>query len=180
VIPIAADGSFKDTFKKNGVHVYTTCEIIPYFKTLADIKSEIKAFKAPNGNLLNNRKLNWCRGVEGRNSAVYGDTLADNCVDAGGWFPWYGPRNELLLAFPDGVKFKSFTFWSNNIADAELQVWSYGEWIKIAEWKNRGEFKSTWSGEEQDTVKLRLIVKKIKPHRNSAEGVPNVTEIDIR
>lgn len=179
-IPIATDGSFKDTFDNNGAHVYTTCEIFPDFKTLTEIKKEISDFKAPNGNLLNNRKLNWCRGVEGRNCAVYGDSLADNCLDAGGWYPWYGNRKELLLAFPDGVKFKKFSFYSNNIADAELQVWSYGKWIKVTEWKNRTKFKSTWKGEEQDTVKLRIIVKKMRYGRSSSENVPNITEIDIR
>ena len=180
-INIEKDGSFTDKFTKDGVHIYTTIEQLPYFKSLQQIKEEIAAIKAPKGNLLNNGKLNWTNGVAGRNCRKYGDELADNVIDTGGWYPWYGVnRKELILTFPDEVKFSTFAFYSNNIADAELQVWSFGKWITVTEWKDRTTYKSLWKGEVQETVKLRIIVKKMKYGRSSTESCPNITEIEMQ
>ncbi|MCF6175964.1 MAG: hypothetical protein L3J71_09360 [Victivallaceae bacterium] len=176
-------GKFSDTFAVGDVHIYTTCDQIPYFKSLQEIKAEIAAIKSypkSGKNILRNGKFNWQRGVDGRDSRIYGDSLADGNFDSPGWQPWYGNRKELNLVFPDGVKFNKFSFYSNNIKAARLEVWSYGKWRELAKWTNIYQFRTTWQGKMQDTVKLRLMVDKVKLGRNVNGGsIPCITEIKM-
>ena len=177
------NGQFTDEFGKNGVHIYTTCDALPYFKSLKEIKSEIAAVKTypkTGKNLLRNGKINWQRGMNGRDNRIYGDSLADGNLDSPGWLPWYGNRKELNLVFPNGIKFSKFSFYSHNIKVARLQVWSFGKWREIAKWDDIHKSTITWQGEMQDTVKLRLLIDKVKLGRNTfAASTPCITEIEM-
>jgi Carbohydrate family 9 binding domain-like len=176
-------GKFSDTFAVNGVHVYTTCDQIPYLKSLTQIKSEIDAIKnypKHGKNLLRNGKVNWQRGVSGRDNRIYGDSLADGNFDSAGWLPWYGSRKELNLVFPDSIKFSKLTFYSNNIKAARLEIWSFGKWRELAKWDDIHQFKTTWQGKMQDTVKLRLLIDKVRVGRKiRGATIPCITEIEI-
>ncbi len=176
-------GKFSDKFAVGAVHLYTTCDQIPYLKSLKAIKAEIAAIKSypkSGKNMLRNGKVNWQRGVSGRDSRIYGDSLADGNFDSLGWHAWYGNRKELNLIFPDGVKFNKFSFYSNNIKAARLEVWSFGKWRELAKWSDIHQFKTTWQGKMQDTVKLRLMVDKVKLGRNiNGSSIPCITEIEM-
>jgi Carbohydrate family 9 binding domain-like len=176
-------GKFNDSFAAGDVHIYTTCDQIPYFKSLKQIKREIAAIKSyskSGKNILRNGKINWQRGVSGRDSRIYGDSLADGNFDSLGWHSWYGNRKELNLVFPDSAKFSKFSFYSNNIKTARLEVWSFGKWRELAKWTDIHQFKTTWQGKMQDTVKLRLLVDKVKLGRNvNGSSIPCITEIEM-
>ncbi|MDD5706507.1 MAG: hypothetical protein PHR35_11320, partial [Kiritimatiellae bacterium] len=170
------DGRFSDRFALHGAHVYTSLEALPYMKTLDEVRGEIAAFgkdRQPD-NLLRDGATDWAVGDDGRNCRIYGDQLADGCVDAGGWYPVYGNRTELLLVFPKGVKFHKFVFHSNNIAAAHLQAWNDGKWIELKKWDDLQGFRHTWEGAQTETVKLRLLVDKVKSRQ-----LPSVTEVEL-
>ncbi len=130
---------------------------------------------------MRNGKINWQRGVSGRDNRIYGDSLADGNFDSVGWQPWYGNRKELNLVFPDGIKFTELTFYSNNIKAARLEVWRFGKWRELAKWDDIHQFKTTWQGKMQDTVKLRLMIDKVRVGRKIRGGtIPCITEIEIK
>ena len=180
-VKLDGKGGFQDTFYINGVHVYTTCEQIPFFQSLADIRKEIDAIKKvyPKGNILRNGSIDWAVGVGGRNCKIYGHELADGAVDTGGWLPWYENKKELVLTFPQGAKFNRLVFYSGNIKDADLEIWDYGKWRKLKTWQDRRSFKSIWSGKTCETVKLRLKINKLKYGRGREADTPNITELEI-
>ncbi len=175
------DGAFFDEFGPLGARVYTTNDRLPWMKSLDAIKAEIAAAMEPKpGNLLRDGKTDWGRGVNGRNARIYGDALADGTTTARGWFPWYGQRKELLLVFPKGVKFKTFVFYSANIAAMRLEAWSFGKWRPLVDWKNIHQYRTEWTGDEVVTVKVRLTVEKIREgYRPYAYSIPCITEIEM-
>ena len=177
------DGVFTDEFGVNGAHIYTTCDVIPYMKSLKEIKADISAlqtYPANGPNLLRNGKLAWSNGMSGRDARIFGDGLADGNIDSPGWLKWGLPGKEIALVFPDGVKFNKFIFYSHNVGAATLEAWSFGKWRKIAEWKDIHQFKTVWSGKAVKTVKLRLKLEKIKlGHNYLGNAHPCVTEIEM-
>ncbi|MDD5705236.1 MAG: hypothetical protein PHR35_04885, partial [Kiritimatiellae bacterium] len=171
------DGAFEDRFVLNGAHVYTTLEALPYMKSVDEVKAELAALRTnyDKGNLLRNGSTDWAVGIDGRNARLYGDQLADGCVDTGGWFPAYTSRTEFDLVFPKGVKFHKFVFYSYNIESATLQVWDSGKWTDLKTWNDMQGFKQTWEGDRKETVKMRLRVNRLKPR----EQMPSVTEVEL-
>ncbi len=176
------NGSFSDQFAVNGAHVYTTCEVLPYFPSLAEIKRQIEDVKGRivESNRLRDGKTDWAVTPSGRNARIYGDELADGCIDGGGWFPWYSNRKELVLVFPHSVKFDKFVFYSNNIGKARLEIWRYGKWEPLHTWDEIHQFVTTWQGPEQEAVKLRLLVDAVRNGQGFiSESIPNISEIEI-
>lgn len=177
-----SNGAFTDDFGPIGAHVYTTNNRMPWMKSLDEISAEIAAVRAApaNGNLLRDGKTDWSRGVEGRNARIYGDALADGCVDRRGWFPWYGQRKELTLVFPDSVTFKKFVFYSANVGAAHLETWYFGRWIELAKWNEITGYKNVWEGKPCKTVKIRLIIDEIREgDRPYAYSIPDISEIEM-
>jgi hypothetical protein len=177
------NGCFEDTFAKNGVHIYTTCDQLPILKSIKEIKAQIAAIKAypKNGkNLLRNGTVHWETTVNGRDNRIFGDSLADGNLDSPGWLPWYGNKTELSLIFPDSVKFNKLVFYSPNLQQARLEVWDYGKWRLLKQWKDIQSFKTTWQGKTQDTVKLRIVFEKTRTGRNITGGaLPCINELEL-
>lgn len=179
VVPVV-DGSFTDEFAGLGVHVYTTLEVLPDFRTLEEIEQEIAAEIARGGqagNLLASDKVKWCvtdwgRGVDADRE------LCDGRTDAVGWMPVYEDRTQCLIRFAEPVSFSRVAVWTPTLKDADLEVWQDGEWKVLHQWRDQYLPKLEWQGQTQTTDQLRI--RPVANRQGYGSWVyPEITELGI-
>lgn len=179
VIPVV-NGTFTDDFEGLGVHVYTTLEVLPDMRTLAEIEQEIAtelARGARDGNLLASNKVKWCvtdwgRGVDADRE------LCDGRTDAVGWMPVYEDRTQCLIRFEEPVSFSRVAVWSPTLKDADLEVWLDGAWQPVHQWRDQFLPKMEWHGDKLTTDQLRIKV--VANRQGYGSWVyPEITELGI-
>ena len=156
-LPVA-DGKFTDQFDGLGVHVYTTLEVVPHFRTLDEVDDEITTRlerPAKEGNLLADGKTKWWLGEPGQAFSSDLD-LADGARDASGWLPWYGDRTQCVLVFDKPVTFARVEFYSPSIAAADLDIWQDGKWQTIHQWKDQYLHRLEWKGRRVRADRVRI------------------------
>jgi len=157
VVPVEG-GKFTDKFDGLGAHVYTTLEVVPYFKTLDAIAKEISEHRGRQrveGNLLASPGVRWAVGGFGRSFSSDSD-LADGVRDAAGWFPVYGDRTQCLLVFAKPVTFSRITLHTPTIRDATLEARVGGKWRTLHEWKDQSLYELTYKGRAVTTDRIRI------------------------
>ncbi|OGV74729.1 MAG: hypothetical protein A3K18_15270 [Lentisphaerae bacterium RIFOXYA12_64_32] len=174
------DGTFADEFAGLGVHIYTTLEVLPDFRTLAEVQKEIDgvlAQPAKDGNLLGRPDVEWAIGEYGMNFSSDSD-LADGVTDAGGWYPVYGDRKQCVVVFSKPVRFSRVVLHSTTIKAASLDIWDGKDWKTIHQWKDQFLSRLEWKGEKVTTEKVR-----IKPEEDrldyGAWRIPEIAELGI-
>lgn len=157
VVPVE-NGTFTDEFQGLGAHVYTTMEIVPYFRTLDEIQNEIaSALRRPadEGNILASGKVKWCTGNWG--NTFQGDShLADGIKDAAVWLPAYSDPTQLVILFEKPVSFSRLEFYTPNIKAADLDIWENNAWKTIFQWQDQYLYKLTYRGKSITTDRIRI------------------------
>jgi hypothetical protein len=183
-IPVA-NGVWKDQFAPLDARIYTSRDGLPRPSSLGEIAHAITTAQAERepGNLLRDGRTAWSLGSAGRNAQIWRNSLADGAIDAGGWIPWglkpdAGGR-EMIIAFPKPTSVGRAVWYSSNIRGAVLEAFAFGKWTAVAEWKDRTEFRSEWSGAAVQSVKLRLRVTATAKLPGGGEDMPTVTELEL-
>ena len=174
------NGRFTDEFGGLGVHVYTTLEVLPHLRTLADIEADIArqlARPKQEGNILASGKVRWAIGKFGRRFASDRD-LADGVRDAAGWFPVYGDRKQCLIVFAKPVAFSRVVLHTPTMRDAALDVWVGGQWKTVHEWKDEFLYRLEYKGAKMTTDRIRIRPTKARRGYGSWL-VHEITELGI-
>jgi len=157
VVPVK-EGVFTDDFPGLGVHIYTTLEVLPAMKTLAEIQQQINAAlqrPADEGNLLAQGKVRWYVGQPGAEFQTDVD-LADSVTDAAAWLPVYSDRTQCVVTFARPITFRRLSFWTSTIKSADLDIWQDGAWKTIHKWQDQFAPKLQWEGAPVTTDRLRV------------------------
>ncbi|MGC8977362.1 MAG: hypothetical protein ACP5OB_07045 [Candidatus Ratteibacteria bacterium] len=103
-------------------------------------------------------------------------TLTDGIKDAFG--VGYGAQVPFILEgkFLTFVpEFKRLKIYSATIVDMDVYIWKKGEWQKIGEIKdNKDDVIEFKFDEKIKTVKMKILVKKVKPNTR-----PEIYEIEM-
>jgi hypothetical protein len=157
VVPVQ-DGVFTDDFPGLGVHIYTTLEVLPHMKTLAELQQQVTGALqrvADEGNILAQGKVKWYAGKPGATFQSDLD-LADGVIDAAAWLPVYDDRTQCVINFEQPVTFRRLAFWTSTIKSAELDVWENGAWKTIHKWQDQLQPQLQWQGAPVTTDRLRI------------------------
>lgn len=179
VIPVV-DGKFTDSFAGLGVHVYTTNEVVPHFKTLDQIQTQIaSSYQAPvaAGNLLADPARRWSTGDTVWPTRQDAE-LVDGILDTAAWLPVYTDRTQCVITLEKPVTFSRLVFHSPTIRDADFDIWENGAWKTVFSWKDNLLYQFEYKGKAITTAKFR-----IKPVANrTGHGswvLPEITELGL-
>ena len=184
---VKIEGStFTDSFGPLGVHVYTTNDRLPSLKSLTSIEAEIAAALARGrrqGDLLGNASVTWrvSQGLEtvlDNDDEIHGN-LIDGVLDSAGWFPVYGSRAGLTIAFDKPVSFQRVWLYSPNLRGLELKASLDGAtWQVVHTWRDQSLPELTWQGEPVATRFLQFVPKQTRNGFGSW-SVPEITELAL-
>lgn len=174
------DGVFSDSFGRLGVHIYTTLEMLPDLKTLADIQAQITDVTGRperEGNLLAQKGVAWHIGGAGSNFSIQSD-LCDGVTDAGGWLPWYGEKRWCEIVFAQPVTFSRVALHTPSIRDAVLEIDDQGEWKTIHTWTDQLLHRLDWEGAPVTTKRVRIHPTKARANYHSG-AMNEITELGL-
>lgn len=179
-VKVNPDGTFTDRFGRLGVHVYTSLEVLPAFKSLEEIRHEIDAPRkraAEAGNILAGGDIEWWIDERNKNFSTDLD-LADGITDAAGWIPWYGDKTQMVVELEKPVSVARVVVHSPSLKAATLEAWVDGQWKTLHRWEDHALQEMTWSGDAVKTTKFRF--SKFATRRNTKRGaMPEITELGL-
>ena len=107
------------------------------------------------------------------------ENLTDGVLDAAGWFPVYGNREALTIAFDRPVSFRRVWMYSPNLRGLELKASVDGTtWQAVHTWRDQSLPEMTWEGKPVAARFIQFVPKKTR-NGFSSWAVPEITELAL-
>lgn len=172
------NGTFTDTFAPLAVHIYTTQEVLPAFKTLPELEAELRApFEAGRkaGNLLLDPTVKWRVGMNSLPPFMSPDPTAEaaDLVDGlldGGWAPWDDDRSQCVVWFEQPVTFSRISLQTRTIRSAEIEILDGREWRRIGGWDDAYINSLHWQGAPVTTSRVRIRILATRGNAQASIG----------